>query len=236
MKSSSRLGLAGILMATTFLCVTPVKVCANDITLADLMEEGARIVSGDKVFFNFHTLVQVGELQVPANEIFVSPIIGGPGLQDTEYGIRFSSAMWTLTGEDQHYDFSVDFSVRQINGLRLITDNTLEITGGYVGSGRAEIAEGVVDPAGLTLANKLVFFDQFGARLLDHQEFTGGPYDVVLISKDFTMSTGEGADSRVFVSHFDQTFSQVAVPEATSSLLLLGLGMLGCAVFRWRRQ
>lgn len=217
------------------IALTTVWASASTVTLQDLLDGGS-IVNGDKEFFGFHNASQNGDLNVPYDKIFVDPILGGPGVVEDEYGIRFSSAFWTLTGPNSGYDLSFDFHVRQAAGLPLITDNTLEFTGDFVGDGRASIAEGVMDHAsGATLQHKLVFFDKNGSVLLDHQVFPGGPYVELEISKDFAMSTGPAANSRVFVSHFDQTFSQ-RVPDGGPGVFgaLSLVGMLWAA--RNRRQ
>jgi hypothetical protein len=57
-------------------------------------------------------------------------------------------------------------------------------------------------------------------------------YAVINISKDFSMTTGADPLSQVFVSHFDQTFSQVPEP---SCVMLLGFGLGGLALV-WRRR
>ncbi len=63
--------------------------------------------------------------------------------------------------------------------------------------------------------------------------FPGGPYRELEISKDFSMSTGNGQNDRVFVSHFDQTFS--VIPEAKTSLSSLGLAAMAGYCFIRRR-
>ncbi len=191
-------------------------------TLQDLVN-GGQITVGDKVFYGFHNVTQVGDLTVPMNEIFVDPIVGGLGAPETEPGLRFSSSLWTLAGANLHYDLGFDFNVRTSDGVARITDNTLEFSGDFVSAGRAQVSEGVLDHGtGATLQHKLVFFDSAGSRLQDHEVFPGGPYTELEISKDFSMSTGAAADSRVFVSHIDQTFSQV--PDG-------GPGWAGLAAF-----
>lgn len=220
MKNSLRTSKTGFVLGMALLCAAPVALRAT--TLADLAAGGS-ITVGDKVFYEFHNIVQTGDLSVALNDISVDPIIGGPGALETEEGIRFTSTLWTLVGPDLAYDLGFDFHVRQAAGLATITDNTLEITGNYMGDGQAQIAEGVLDHlSGATLANKYVFFDKNGAQLQDHQVYPGGPYVELEISKDFSMVTGSAADSRVFVSHFDQTFSQMSVPEG-------GPGVAGAA-------
>lgn len=218
---------AQALLAAVLAAIAAGNTVAAPVTLADLAA-GGTVTSGDKVFFDFHNITQNGDLNVPLDQIFVDPILGGPGAVEIEYGIRFTSAQWSLTGPGLSYDLGFDFHVRQSANQSLITDNTLEFTGGVFNGGTIRISEGVLDHVSrATLANKFVFADSSGSKLEDHQVFPGGPYRELEISKDFAMTTGQDGQSRAFVSHFDQTFSQKQVPEggvgATAALALAGL-------------
>jgi hypothetical protein len=112
----------------------------------------------------------------------------------------------------------------------VITDDTLEITGGILFGGSTHIAEDISLPdEGGTVATTLVYINSTGAYTEDNADFVGGPYSVIEVAKDFAMATGSNPESQVFVSHFDQTFSQVPEP---SSALFLGLGGLALACYR----
>jgi hypothetical protein len=201
------------------------------LTLADLLNGGS-ITFGDKVFYNFHNGTTSGTINVGFDQIFVDGVTGGPN--NDEFGLRFSSSFWTLQGANQFYDLGFDFSVTRVDGLPRIHDNTLSITGGAVGDGQAFIAEGVTDGAnGDTLANKFVFITPTVSRLIDHKIFTHDAA-VVDIHKDFSMITGRDPNSLVFVSHFNQTFSQ-SVPEP-SSMALIGIGLIGVAGMARKRM
>lgn len=208
---------------------------AATTTLADLLVPGASIrvydpvnhpgLQNDLTFSNFQNLSQVGTLSVPLDQIFVVPIWGGVGGLQVEPGLRFQSALWTLTGAGQTYDLSFEFTVSHTFLSPVLTDNTLALTGAAIGSGIAQVVEGVINPLNSqTLANKYVYTDVLGDQLVDHDVFLGGPYGAVQVRKDFAMSTGSAEGSRVFVSDFDQTFS--AVPEASPGLAGIGLALL----------
>jgi hypothetical protein len=187
----------------------------------------------DLTFYNFHNITQNGDLNVPLSEIFVDVIWGGPGSVENEPGIRFSSALWSLSGSNLHYDLSLDFHVKTTGLDYCLSDNTLEFTGGIRGDARTQVAETVIDGDSRdSLAAKLVYIDSNGLQLEDHTEFPGAPYRILEISKDFAMSTGSNG-GYVFVSHFDQTFS--VVPEANTNLSAIGLAsMAGIAYLRRR--
>ena len=219
----SRLFVTGILVCGALLFLAS-NARSQPLTLADLSSPGASMTNGDKVFFNFQNISQVGDLTVPLSSIYVVPItVGG------DYGIQFQSSLWSLSGADQNYDLGFDFQVTTTSGQALITDNTLSVTGGIDYDGATHIAETVTDPNNDSLANKLVYITPTSQNLVDNEVFPGGPYAVIDISKDFSMTTGDDPLSQVFVSHFDQTFSEVPEP---SSALFLGLGGLALACYR----
>ncbi|MBX3421126.1 MAG: hypothetical protein KF752_06175 [Pirellulaceae bacterium] len=195
---------------------------ANAALLSDLLA-GGEVVSGDKRFYGFENYIETGDLSVSAATIQVIPI-QTIVLGQLEYGIRFQTPTgWELNGANKNYDMSLDFHVMRLDGLALITDNTLEFTGNYVGGGEAHLVEGVVDDDTLdTLANKEVFLNLGGTgvdKLIDHQIFAH-PAARLRISKDFQLQTRFAGDN-IFVSHFDQTFSQVPEP---SGLMLSVIG------------
>ncbi len=215
---------------------------ASLLTLQEL-KDGASIrvfdpanpgAPNDLTFSNFQNVISVGTLDVPFNQIFVTPIWGGVGGLQNEPGLRFQSALWTLTGPGQTYDLSFEFLVSHTFSSPVLTDNTLAFTGATLGSGIAQVAEGVVNPLNSqTVANKYVFTDVLGDQLVDHDVFSGGPYSSLQIRKDFVMSSGSAQGARVFVSDFDQTFS--SVPEASPGLAGVGLALLaGRQVLRRR--
>jgi hypothetical protein len=220
----TRLFVTGALAAGALLLTAPNAVSQE--TLADLASGGS-ITNGDKVFSNFSNISQVGDLSVPLSSIYVEPIdVGG------DLGIRFESALWSLSGADQNYDLSFNFQVSTTSGQALIEDDTLAMTGGINADGATDIAEGVTDTNANTLASNYVYLNSDGQQLTDNESLTNSPYAVINISKDFAMTTGADPSSQVFMSHFDQTFSQVPEP---SIALLFGLGGLGMLVFRRRK-
>ena len=194
------------------------------LTLADLATPGVSMTNGDKVFFNFQNISQVGDLTVPLSSIYVVPIIVG-----ADYGIQFQSSLWSLSGTGQNYDLGFTFQVMTADGQALIDDNSLLVTGAIDFDGATHIAETITDTSFNPLASSLVYITSTGQSFVDHEVFPGGPYAVIDISKDFSMTTGADPLSQVFVSHFDQVFSQVPEP---SSALFLGLGGLALACYR----
>jgi hypothetical protein len=193
-------------------------------TLADLLVPGASITVGDFVFYNFNGVSQVGDLTVPLSDVYVVPTTDAFG----NTGIQFQSALWSLGGADQNYDMGVNFLVKTVDGQPVIDDDVLAMTGGVLYDGATHVAETVSDVEDNTLATLLVYVNPVGQHVEDDSVF-GSSYDVIQVTKDFSMNTGSDALSQVFVSHFDQTFSVVPEP---SSALFLGLGGLALACYR----
>jgi hypothetical protein len=215
-----------LLFAALF-CAVPAKAA----TLLSMLQPGATIVSGNLEFFNFRNLSQSGNLSVDPGSISVDPVTDGAPAPATEFGIRFSSALWRLTAPNLAYAFAIDYDVRTVSGLPLITDGTLQLTGSSIPNGSATVSEEVLDQLGNPLSPPVtnqVFFGDGGIDLADHEDFQGGPFTELEIRTDFTMSTGAAVDSRVFASHFDQTFSQI--PESGTALLAAFSMLL---VFGW---
>ena len=200
-------------------------------SMADLQAGGA-ITNGNLIFNSFQNINQTGDLSVNLADIGVMPL-----LSDGNYGISFQSANWSLAGTGLNYDLAFDFHVSTLNQAATIEDNALTIVGGSEEGGHAMVAENVVTLGAVSLASELVYINQIGTGLdhtMDSAIFVGYPptaQSVIAIHKDFAMTTtGEDDPPMIFVSHIDQTFSQVPEPASLSFLLVFGGALMG-----WRR-
>lgn len=221
-----RSALKMIVVASLLVAATTTQAA---MTLFDLSQPGAEMQVSDKVFYNFVNINQTGNVPpVPLNLIQVNPLLSG-GPSGTEIGIQFQYP-WSLVGPNLWYDLAFQFMVRTEPLELLLSDNTLEITGGFVADGGAQIAETVKDVLNndIITSPKFVYFHSTGSDTSDHRDFIGGPYNTIKIGKDFYLYTGANENSQAFVSHFDQTFSQVPEP-ASISLMLLGAAGMVCS-------
>jgi hypothetical protein len=214
--------LTGVLVGGALLFAASNAVSQS--TLADLSVPGATITVGDLVFYDFSNISQVGGLSVPLSSIYVVPTTDDEG----NIGIQFQSAFWSLGGALQSYDLGIDFMVRTVDGTPLIEDDDLAVTGGILYDGATHVAETVLDTNDNSLSTLEVYINSTGQHTEDDSLF-GSVYDTIEVTKDFSMTTGVDPLSQVFVSHFDQTFSEVPEP---SSALFLGLGGLVLACYR----
>jgi hypothetical protein len=219
MKSMLRYSAATLLAGVMFVSATTAQ--AQSTTLAALLAGGS-ITSGNLVFSSFQNATQMGDLNVNYADIMVTPLLSGGN-----YGLRFQSAEWSLTGINLSYDLAFDFRVTTADASPTMSANTLGIIGGTSGPGHAQIAETVVDLSNHSLAGELVYLNQIGTgnnQFMDSSAFSGASQSEVVAHKDFAMTTtGSDPSAQVFVSHFDQTFTVTEVPEPST----LALGLVG---------
>jgi hypothetical protein len=200
---------------------------AMAVTMADLLDNPTptgSIIVGDKEIYGFHNYSSVGSggaTPVAPSTVFVQPSIFG-----SELGVKFQSANFFASPGGMQ-DTYFDFYVRILPGYQmLISDNTLQMTGSYAGTGRASIAEVVRTADELqSLANKLVVVDQYINQSVDHKVFPF-PVPAIHVAKDIGVVGGLAGTA--FVSDFSQTFSQTpTIPEpVTMAGLMMGIGGL----------
>jgi hypothetical protein len=216
---------AGLLvLALAVLAMVPALAAANVttgiVTLADLLQPGASILAGDKLFFDFdeyHAIATGGATAVDAATVIVAPIqLGG------EWGLHFQSANF-FASTNQTQDTCFQFKVLVTEPNWLISDNTLTMTAAAVGTGRASIAENVLAVNNDLLAQNLTFVFPTVGLTVNHKEF---PYPVTEIRVAKDIAVVGGTNGTAFISDFTQTFSQIPEPATLSLLAFGGLAFL----------
>jgi hypothetical protein len=208
-------------LITIMVAVAVLTMCvpAQAILLSELLQ-GATIVSGDKLFSDFHSWTTTStEDPVNPADITVSEYQNPTNL---EYGLKFTSDALKLESMGG-LEVNFDFIVTPTRPNYLISDNTLTMAAS--GWGNIFLAETASDAAdeSVQLAYKYNVIQGGGTFqiLTDHQVYTV-PVQSVHVHK-YIQIDWAGDDTAPQLTEFTQTFSQVPEP---ATLAILGLGGL----------
>ena len=230
---------------------------AATVSLASLLTPGATLVSGDKVFSNFHNFTETGTATpLGAANIFLTtisqpnrnladptnwplppgqPACGLP-LCATEYGFRLSGD-WDLT-QNENYNFGLDYTVTATGGCHIYA-NEIEITGNAL-NGEIDVTENVTSGP-LTLAIKGAWVHDPGLdNTIDREYFTNSTnglpicVDTAHISMGIQLQALNLVGAQASLEHVDVYFAQTIPEPSTYALLLLGSAGVGLMVRRKR--
>jgi len=225
-----------LLTTLSMLVVAFATTSAQAVPLSDLFA-GQTMTVDDKLFSNWE-LFQVTDPEFSA-PIDLS-LIDVTGLDDDPLnpGLHFeANGQLTVSGLD-FLDLNFGFDVTVMDPGFRIKDNSLEITEFAMGDlnlgGLILIEETIFDAAGNEIGFKEAFVDNFlfEEQLFDSAEFA----DMVTISVEKNiLIAGDDFDDVVELISFEQHFSQKAVPEP-STWLLMGVGLAAIGVVRRRKR
>jgi hypothetical protein len=150
-------------------------------------------------------------------------------------GLKFNGNGQLVAVDDNFLFLALGFRVSTLSGLPLIKDNSLELNSFFFdgNGGEVLIGEDIFGSCCDLLGEKLVFADNLFQEfeLFDSADFD--PQSEIFIEKSIDVF-GDFTGDLVELDMFTQRFSQV-VPEP-GTLLLLGSGLAGLAMWRLRKQ
>jgi hypothetical protein len=217
--------------------------------LSTYLASGFTCQVGDKVFSNFEYSDSStgGAIAIPSTGVTVEtvgPTGSGAEVAGPNIGLQFN-ASWSA-GPQQSTDSNIEFAVTVVSGSNmLITDTGLAQTSG-VTAGNGSIAKVTEDACAPAIQNGYTCTPSFQAALTfdkgsaDQQLTTdpalASPTGSIFVSKDISIVDSDAlgtANSTAGLSLVTDTFSQTAVPEP-ATLLLVGGVLCGIAVIRRR--
>jgi hypothetical protein len=185
---------------------------------------GHTLTVDDKVFDFSATVFNSTAGGPSASQVTVIP----DGVGTNAPGVEFQSGGWNINGM-QTIDTTFNFTVTSL-GPKIVDAEMNLISAGARNGGLIAITE--TTKSGSTFEGNLLVNSLTLANGSDHV-FLADAVQTLTVQKDISLS-GTQENSFASLSTFDQRFSE-ETPEP-SSVVLLGLGVLGMVGYRWRRQ
>jgi hypothetical protein len=199
---------------------------------------------GDKIFSNFtYTDSSQGALAIGPGSVNVETLGPTTGMDPAQVlnstiGLQFSAGWTALAGQEA--DSAIGFTVTIVSGSNMLIEDTgLAQTSGVMGSSSlASVFEkACTAKPGTTCIPSTISIMTFDDGTSDSQvvnDVTFSPFGAITVSKDINV-TDSGASGYAEISVVSDTFSQTAVPEPATMLLVGGI-LCGIAAIRRRSE
>jgi len=232
-------------LGATRMWATPsVAPCPTTETdLSTYLASGFSCQVGDKIFSNFSYAdsSQGGALAIGGSSVGVETMGSLTGtdpaqVSSANIGLQFSAGWTALAGQES--DSAIGFTVTIVNGSNMLIEDTgLAQTSGVLGnSSFASVAEKActaTPPATCTPGTiSIMTFDDGTSDSQAVNDVTFSPSGSITVSKDINV-TDSGTSGHADISLVSDTFSQTAVPEPMT-MLLVGAALCSIAVIRRR--
>jgi hypothetical protein len=184
------------------------------------------ILVGDKLFSDF-TFNATGN--DPVNLLGAGDISLMGRSNSIGYGIRIQGGFTALG--TQNFDYVIDYTVTVTNAPFLISDLHMLYNGSIVAPGSSSVGE--------TITTNGFFVDQLNVfdpptTNMQADVFLNTPVSSLEISKDINVD-GNGTGGQAHITFIDQIFSQQAIPEPSSMMLVIA-GLAGLGIWGRRRS
>lgn len=203
---------------------------ADSKTLAELLEPGATLVCGDKIFSNFGRFSSFGTggaTAPTAEEINVVCNV----LDDGSVELLFQSAKWNVgAGQtmDTFFGFQVTVDPTIGKSIERVEAALLGFSTG--GTGNIHLDEAVFGSSSLSPFLGTIGLDTQEGIITDGLDISP-PRKTLYITKDLALDGG--VSGRASISAFSQRFIQTPEP---SSVVLVGVGASLLLGYGWRRR
>jgi hypothetical protein len=215
------------LFAVAMACLVLAAASSHAVLLTDLLQPGATLQQGDKIFGNFTWVGPTGPAGFTVTGI-------GDGTSGDLYGIEIGGGLLQLGIGTS--DWRLGYSVTIAPGYNNYISDIHQYANfnGTPGS-LVNISEDVLDGPGGTLVASSHVGEGINSTFIDPTDppaelndilVLGTPLKTVWVKKDIFLS-GFGPNEYAVTSIIDQRYSQVPEPT-TAGCFLLGLGALVC--------
>ena len=243
--------ILALIMATMTNAAPLVTDCPNGSCDMQELLDGSSITIGDKLFHNFRNFVSTAEeggnpllqgLPLVAGNIGVTSqedlgVFGVAGEIGLLFDFGIANPAVVILGGGNTLSIQWEYDVTVGGGNNAIVDNTLMFPGGGIFQGAMlqnsadtsngaslQVLEEVRNSAGEVVVRKPIMADAAGNQQIAHRDF--GPHSSLHIITTVSSNAGGVPGAQVQLEYLVQSFSQQAVPEPPT-MVLLGAAIAG---------